>query len=143
MNFFSQMQGRFIFCKKLFSWVNHFKQTQARIFFHRKCVKLFLCGINLHSASYLQAPENFPANSFPIKNTRNTSFMFNQYFDIYSLKLAFSSQQGDFFNKLIAFWQSFTVSAQAIYCNRANIFKQFSEHQLAIFFNHRSQACLR
>ena len=69
--------------------------------------------------------------------------MFNQYFDIYCLKLAFSSQYVDFFNKLIAFLQSFTASAQAIDRNRANIIKRFPEHLLAIFFNHRSQACSR
>ena len=83
----------------------------------------------------------FPANRFPIKNRRNTFFMFNQYFDIYSLKLAFLSQYLDSFDELITFSQSFTVFARAIDRNRANIFKQFSEHLLAIFFNHRCQAC--
>ena len=47
--------------------------------------------------------------------------MFNQYFDTYSLKLAFSRQWVDSFNELTAFSQSFTVSARAIDRNRANI----------------------
>ena len=52
--------------------------------------------------------------------------MFNQYLDTYSLKLAFSSQCVDSFNELIAFSQSFTVSARAVDRSRANIFKRFS-----------------
>ena len=71
------------------------------------------------------------------------TFTFNHYFDMYYVKLTFSSQYVDSFNKLLAFLQSFTVSLRVIDRNRVNIFKQFSEHPLAIYSNHQSQAFLQ